>query len=55
MTKKKPLYDVECLHLAEHFFRDHPLGTDENVEELAALLQRTIEEHIAFKEEDGDK
>jgi hypothetical protein len=48
-------YDPACYNLAEHFFRDHPLGTDENVDRLAQHIQQAIEDEIAMIESDADK
>lgn len=54
MTRKTS-YDSACYSLAEHFFRDHPLGTDENVDRLAQHIQSSIEDEIAAIERDADK
>lgn len=53
--KPKRSYDPACHDLAEHFFRDHPLGTDENVARLAQHIQEAVESEIAQIERDGDK
>lgn len=51
---RQVLYDQACYNLAEHFFRDHPLGTDENVVRLARHIQTEIEGEIAQIEHDAD-
>lgn len=41
-------YDTKCFDLAEAFLSDAPhLATHDRADELAALIQRTIEEFIA--------
>lgn len=51
--RRKPhSYDPACYDLAEHFLANDPpfakLNTDENRDELAALIQTTIEDHIEY-------
>lgn len=54
-ASEAPLLDVNTVRLAEHFFRDHPLGTDENVQRLARAIQSTVEDTILEIEKDDDK
>ena len=43
-------YDEKCYNLAEDFLEDHPhLLTDRRTDELATLIQRTIEDWIAYE------
>jgi hypothetical protein len=51
----KTSYDSACLHLAEHFIGDKPLGTDEHLDELAQHIQTTIEDWIVAKERELDQ
>lgn len=49
MTTKT--YDPKCFDLAEAFLDDEPhLATDRRVDELAALIQRAIEDYIAHEQ-----
>ena len=43
MTKT---YDTKCADLARFFLNDEGLATDDNVHELALLIQGTIEDEI---------
>lgn len=46
----KQTFDPRCYDLAELFLEDeHQLGTADNIEELAAVLQTTIENFIYYK------
>jgi hypothetical protein len=50
---KTPMYDEECLFLAQAFLRDHPeLDSEETQKELAQLIQSTIDDYIHEKEDD---
>lgn len=41
-------HDAKCFTLAERFLSDHPhLDTDKRIDELASLIQSTIDEYIA--------
>jgi hypothetical protein len=44
-----------CLHLAEHFIADTPIGTDDRLAELAHLLETTIRDWIVAKEQELDQ
>jgi hypothetical protein len=47
-VKRKPTYDSRCHDLAAVFLGDEPtLHTPTNIEELASLIQQTIEDYIA--------
>lgn len=49
--ERKPTYDSKCFDLAEAFLDDAPhLATTSRTEELAALLQRTIEDWIEYEQ-----
>lgn len=51
--KRKKTYDRRCLELAAIFLSDEPqLNTPGNVDQLAVLIQRTIEDFIAFMRPD---
>jgi hypothetical protein len=44
-------YDPKCFDLAESFLDDHPhLSNDRRVEELAQLIQRTIDGYIEHEQ-----
>lgn len=44
-------YDSKCADLADHFLSDTPhLWNDRRVEELALLIQRTVEDYISGEE-----
>lgn len=50
MKKPKPTYDSRCYDLAAVFLEDEPhLDTTDRVEELAAHIQKTIEDWIAYE------
>jgi hypothetical protein len=50
MTKKKN-YDQKCFDLAEAFLEDEPhLATERRTDELAALIQSTIEDYITYEQ-----
>lgn len=51
MTEKEAL----VLALAEAAFRDHPLGTDENVKTMATRISEAIDNAVAEIERDADK
>lgn len=53
--RKHHSYDPACYSLAEHFFRNHPLGTDENIANLADHIQTSIEGWIAIVESEADR
>ncbi len=47
--KRKHTYDPRCFDLAALFLGDEPaLHTGENMDELAHLIQQTIEDYISF-------
>lgn len=47
MTKNAKTYDTACWDLAESFLIDHPhLSTNRRIDELASLIQQTIESFI---------
>ena len=49
---RKITYDRRCSELAAIFLGDEPdIFTDENVDELAGLIQKTIEDHISSLQE----
>lgn len=39
-------YDPKCLHLAEYFLDDNPKPATANADELAKLIQDTIEDYL---------
>jgi hypothetical protein len=46
---KTPTYDQKCYDLAGIFLGDEPsIHIEENIIELAELIQATIEEHIGW-------
>ncbi len=48
----KILYDIKCLDLAEAFLEDHShLNTAANADELAGLIQKTIEDFIQYEQD----
>ena len=44
-----------CKDLAEYAFRDHPLGTDENVDTLGEMIMRAVFDCISAIEAEDDK
>lgn len=47
---RKPTYDPRCYDLAELFLEDEQhMATADNTEELAGVIQTTIENFIYFK------
>lgn len=50
-----PELNPQCLHLAEFFIGNTPLGTDEHIEALAWHLQKCAEQWRADKERELDK
>lgn len=50
LKQRKPTYDSRCHDLAAIFLDDEPqLRTPENIEDLAGLIQQTIEDYIAYE------
>lgn len=47
--------DPRTVELAGALFRDHPLGTDENVQRLAQAIQDAAQETVLQIEQDADK
>lgn len=43
-------YDPRCYDIAELFLSDTPLSTANHRDELASLIQQTIEDYIAHEE-----
>lgn len=54
-NKRSRDYDSRCRDLAEVFLAEAPqhLRTERNAEELAVLIQRTIEDYVAFDDGPG--
>ena len=51
-TTHTPTYDSKCFDLAETFLEDVPaINTYRRVDELAALIQQTIEAYIAHEQD----
>jgi hypothetical protein len=52
--KRKYTYDPRCFDLAALFLGDEPaLHTGENMDELAHLIQQTIEDYISSMKDDA--
>lgn len=55
MKKRAPLFDQKCWDIANAFLDDEPhLHTTDNFNELASLVQTTIEDFIADKNRNYD-
>lgn len=46
--RKPRSYDSKCYELAHGFLSEEPGATDKHTDELATLIQQTIEDYIDF-------
>lgn len=50
MVRRAPAsYDPKCHELAHHFLCEEPNATDKHTDELATLIQQTIEDYIEYE------
>jgi hypothetical protein len=50
MNTKPATYDPACYDLASSFLEDSQVNSEKRCDELARLIQQTIEDYIAYEE-----